>query len=76
MVNGRSTDKWEFTDRKGVGSHTAWVDQKLGFPIRTQHRDGMTMELTNINEGPQPASVFQVPAGYEKFDLGRMMKQR
>jgi hypothetical protein len=76
VVNGRSTDKWVFTDRKGGERHTAWVDQKLGFPIRTVHSDGGSMELLNIKEGPQPASVFQVPAGFQKFDMGGMMKQR
>jgi hypothetical protein len=76
VVNGRSTDKWVFTDRKQRESHTVWVDQKLRFPIRSVHHDGATMDLTNIQEGAQAAALFQVPAGFQKFDMGGMMKPR
>jgi hypothetical protein len=29
-------------------------------------------ELTNIQEGPQPGSLFKVPPGYKKFDMQNM----
>jgi len=32
-------------------------------------------ELRNIQEGSQPASLFEVPAGYTKFDMGSMMQR-
>lgn len=73
VVNGRNTDKWVFTDKRGRERQTVWVDQKLHFPIRVQSQEGFVMELTNIQEGPQPASLFQVPAGYQKLDMGGMM---
>jgi hypothetical protein len=72
-VNGRACDKWEFT---GDGKHTAWIDQKLHIPVKTVSSDGATMELTNIKEGAQPASLFEIPAGYQKMDMGGMMRQR
>jgi hypothetical protein len=31
--------------------------------------------VRNIQEGSQPASLFEVPAGYTKFDMGGAMKQ-
>jgi hypothetical protein len=34
------------------------------------------MELRNIQEGSQPASLFEIPAGYTKFDMGGAMRQR
>ena len=73
-VNGRSCDKWEFTSEHG--KYTVWVDQKLHFPVKSVYSDGTTHELTNIKEGAQPASLFQVPAGYQKMNMGGMMRQR
>ena len=71
-VNGRVCDKWVTTDKNGKTS-TAWVDQKLYFPIKVLSAEGSTMELSNVKEGAQPASTFEVPAGYRKMDLGGMM---
>ena len=32
-------------------------------------------EMQNIKEGPQPASLFEIPAGYTKMDMGGMMQK-
>ena len=32
-------------------------------------------ELRNIQEGTQPASLFAIPAGYTKMDMGGMMQR-
>lgn len=70
-INGRTCDKWEMTEKSGT-KETLWIDQKLHFPIKTQSSDGMTSEFTNIKEGAQDGSLFKVPAGYQKMDLGSM----
>lgn len=75
VVNGRPCDKWEFTSQSGY-AQTVWIDQKLHFMIKTLGSDGTTTELRNIQEGPQAASLFEIPAGYQKFDMGSMMGQR
>ncbi len=72
-VNGRNTDKWVLTDKKNGQVTTAWVDKKLHFPIRTTSSEGTQMDLTNVQEGAPPASTFDIPAGYRKFDVGAMM---
>ncbi len=72
-VNGRSCDKWEITGPDG--RNTVWIDQKIHFPVRSVSSDGATFNLTNIKEGPQPATDFEVPAGYRKFDFGAMGRQ-
>ena len=72
-VNGRSTVKYEGTNAKGE-SGTMWVDPKLRFPVKWQGKNGGG-ELRNIQEGSQPASLFEVPAGYTKFDMGSMMQR-
>ncbi len=70
-VNGRSTERWEFASKKDPSqTYTAWVDKKLHFPIKTQTSSGDGMELTHIQEGEQPASLFEIPPGYTKFDMG------
>ncbi len=72
-VNGRTCDHWQITDKEGKVSNV-WVDQKLHFPIKTVTQDS-TWELTNINEGEPDASLFQIPPGYHKMDMGGMMQE-
>jgi hypothetical protein len=73
-VSGRSTVKYEATNANGDVSHF-WLDPKLRFPVKWQGKnsDG---ELRNIQEGAQPASLFEIPAGFTKMDMGGMMPQR
>ena len=72
QVNGRSCDHWQITDKNGKVSNV-WIDQKLHFPIKTVSEDA-TWQLTNIKEGEQPDSLFEVPSGYQKMDVGQMMQ--
>jgi hypothetical protein len=50
----------------------AWISLTLRFPIKTTDDDGGLTEFSNIAEGPQPASLFSIPSGYTKMDLGAM----
>jgi hypothetical protein len=69
-VNGRSCDKWEITEKSGK-TETLWMDQKLHFPIKSVVGD-ITTQYTNIKEGAQDASLFKIPDGYRKMDMGNM----
>jgi len=74
-VDGNLCTKWQLTgtgERAGT-KVTVWIDQKTGIPIKSQTPRG-SMELTNIQQGPQSASLFEVPAGYQKMDMGNMMQ--
>ena len=73
-VNGRSAVKYEGTNAKGDTS-AVWLDPKLRFPVKWQGKNGGG-ELRNVQEGTQPASLFEVPAGYTKFDMGQMMQRQ
>ena len=53
---------------------TGWIDRKLRFLVKTESAKGRGMELRNIQEGPQQASLFEIPAGYKKIEMGDMMK--
>lgn len=72
-VNGRNAIKYEGTNANG-DSGTFWVDPKIAFPIKWEGKNSGG-ELRNIQEGSQPASLFEVPAGYTKFDMGGMMQR-
>ena len=72
-VNGRSTVKYEGTNAKGE-TGDIWLDPKLRFPVKWEGKNG-NWELRNIQEGSQPASLFEVPAGYTKFEMGGMMQR-
>jgi hypothetical protein len=45
---------------------TAWVADDLELPLRLETM-GMTQENRNLRVGPQPASLFELPAGYTKM---------
>ncbi len=69
-LNGRSTVKYEGVSTKGDKAYY-WVDTKLKCVIKADSGSG-SFELRNIQEGSQPASLFEIPAGYTKFDMGSM----
>lgn len=74
VVNGRRTVKYEGANENGDVSQV-WLDPKLRFPVKWQGKnDGG--ELRDIQEASQPASLFEIPAGYTKMDIGSMMQQR
>lgn len=66
-VNGRNTVKYEATSENGK-SGNFWVDPKLRFPIKWQDSEHGG-ELQDIKEGSQPASLFEVPSEYQKFQM-------
>lgn len=66
-VNGRSTIKYEGTNSKGE-SGAIWLDKKIAFPVKWEGKDGGG-ELQNIKEGSQPASLFEIPSDYQKFQM-------
>ena len=72
-LNGRECDKWEFS-KGGQLEETNWIDKKIHVPVKSLHPDGTSWELQNIKEGPQAATLFEIPSGYQKFDMGNMMQ--
>lgn len=75
-VNGRNTVKYEATNKNGDVGHF-WLDPKLRFPVKWDGKNGGG-ELRNIEEGAQPAALFEVPAGFTKMQMpgGMQMPQR
>ncbi|HTC46846.1 MAG TPA: hypothetical protein VK722_05970 [Candidatus Aquilonibacter sp.] len=72
-VNGRTAVKYETTGANGDTSYF-WLDPKLRFPVKWQGKNN-SGELRNIQEGAQPASLFEVPAGFTKMQMPMGMPQ-
>ena len=62
----------------GSGELTGWIDAERKFPLRVKTEDGAVITAENIRDEPQPAQLFEMPAGLKKFDplaLIRRIKQ-
>ena len=68
-LNGRDTVKYEGSSPDG-DSMTIWIDPKVNYAIKIIGKN--SVEMTNIQPGSQPSSLFEVPAGYKKMDMGGM----
>jgi hypothetical protein len=64
-VHGHNCEKWEVADEYS-GKRTVWIDQKSYLPLRQKDSAG-EIEFTNIKEEPQAATLFVVPAEYERL---------
>jgi hypothetical protein len=51
-----------------------WAAKELnGFVVKRQDEEGSwSIEYQNVRLGPQDASIFEVPAGYHRIDIGGM----
>lgn len=74
-VNGYDCQIVQYTFKeKKYGIVVQWIANQLQFAVRTQTKDSggkitSTTDYTNIKQGPQPDSLFEIPAGYEKMKL-------
>jgi hypothetical protein len=65
-VAGRATVKFNATSPRGRAA--GWIDSDLKFPLKIETEDGAVFTLRNIQQGPQAADLFVIPANYKKFD--------
>ena len=73
-VGGRQTQKYEvIVDVKGSKQVVyQWIAPDINFPMKMASADGSwERAYTYVKEGPQPASLFELPAGYTKAPLKR-----
>jgi hypothetical protein len=73
--NGRNAEKWEISQSlQGQTVLTrVWVDTTLHVWTKVEVMAGATLVLSNelqdIQEGPQPASLFVIPAGFRDMPV-------
>ena len=67
-VAGHACDKYLY-QKDGQDLMTKWVSERFAQPLKivVHVSPGKSMELADINEGPQDASLFEIPDGYEKI---------
>lgn len=73
-VNQRKTEKWEISMTGPDGSSRVsyqWYDPELAVNVREEQPGVYTRNLTDIKPGPQPASLFEVPAGFSEVRAGQ-----
>jgi hypothetical protein len=71
-VDGRNTIKYRGISPRNR-HYIGWIDQRLNFLVRLQAEDDTTVDLVNIQERPQPESLFEIPADYRKFDPQKLI---
>jgi hypothetical protein len=71
-VDGRLAQKWSVSSNVDSRASTVWIDQRLHVISRSMDQNGQ-MEMRNIHEGPQPATLFAAPSGYRKLGLTEML---
>jgi hypothetical protein len=65
-IDGHSTVA--FRAMSGAGEvFYGWIDRERRFPLQIKTEDGVLLKLEQIKDQSQPASSFEVPAGYGKF---------
>lgn len=67
---GRAVDVYRVTEiEDGMpGESMIWFDRELLFPVKIEDSDGV-MEAISIEVGKQPASLFEIPAGYREMAM-------
>jgi hypothetical protein len=74
IIDGRHAVHYRIipsSDREMSG----WVDPNLKFPLKIQKEDGTTALVANMKEGPQPASLFEIPTDFRKFDPEALIRR-
>ncbi|MBF0400215.1 MAG: hypothetical protein HQL90_05555 [Magnetococcales bacterium] len=68
-VADRLTEKWTITHtfQGNTQQSTRWIDSKLRVPVREEEEGKLLMELVNLQEKPQPASLFELPKDYKEI---------
>ena len=58
------------------GKHfSGWIDPQLRFLVRLEADNGITLELRDVRQAPQPDSLFEFPVGFSMFDAQRLIDQ-
>jgi len=73
-IAGRDTIRYQAVLPQG-GRRDGWIDPLLRFPLRIDADDGTRLALKNIVEAPQPATAFEIPSGYGKFDPRELIER-
>ncbi|WP_246788014.1 hypothetical protein [Bradyrhizobium sp. CCBAU 53421] len=73
-IAGCNTDVYRIEAPSGL-SFTGWVDRARRFPVQIKTADGTVIAADRIRDEPQPAQIFEVPAGLRRFDPQALIRR-
>ena len=74
-IDGHPTKKYLVTYKNGDRTEQVyqWMATDINFPVKTADlKNKWIQEFKNIKLGSQPDSLFEPPAGYQKFQMPTM----
>jgi len=77
-LHGFDCEKTQYKYHEGgQGGVMVWYSKALDYPIRIVQQDlagnaMQTVEIKNVDQAAVPASMFDIPAGYEKMTIPTM----
>jgi hypothetical protein len=74
-VAGRLALKYRVTVSDGRELMSGWIDVELRFPLKLQLDDGTDISISNISTDQQLPELFEIPAGFQKFDPEALIRQ-
>jgi hypothetical protein len=73
-ISGRSAIGYRAVSASG-GGFIGWIDTARKFPLRIKTEGGAVITAENIRDEPQPAQLFEILAGFRKFDPQALIQQ-
>jgi hypothetical protein len=73
-IGGRSAIAYRAVSGSGR-QLIGWIDTARKFPLRIKTEDGAVITVENIRDDPQPTPLFEIPAGFRKFDPQALIQQ-
>jgi len=52
-----------------------WIDVDRAFPVRLRRADGSLIDLVSIRDETPDAALFEIPAGFRKFDPEALLER-
>jgi hypothetical protein len=74
VIDGKKADKFlvVYTQNRRKESMYQWIAKGIAMPVKMAAVDNSWMvEYKNIKTGKQPDSLFEIPAGYQSFSMGK-----
>ncbi len=72
MIDGKEVERYKITFALDGETETVyqWIEKKSRRPVKTQAEDGTWMyRFDNVEEGSQSMAIFEMPEGYNKFEI-------
>jgi len=73
-IDGRMTEKFQVVYTQDGKKETMfqWIPADIKIPVKMAAADNSwVMEYKNLKTGKQADDLFEIPAGYQKFSMGR-----